>query len=120
MKSLKPNDIVTVFAVGYDIIATAVLWYIGQTTFGIINLLIGMAIVLSVDLYEDRKYKDGGKITWLDWMQVRDLIATMHGKEAIVLILHKAYGMKEEDIVKLTPQELDVLMRKLKVEEAKR
>jgi hypothetical protein len=116
---LHPSDYVAMASVGYDIVATAILWHLGQNVFAVINLIVGILIVVGVDAYEDLKTRNGGKLTWLDWMQVRDLIATMHGKEAIVLILSKAYHMTEDDIEKLTPQDVDKLMRKLKVEQAK-
>lgn len=115
---LHPSDYVAVFAVGYDVVATAILWSVGQPLIGIVNLIVGTVIVVGVDLFEDR-HKSSGKLSWVDWLQVRDLIATMHGKDAIALILHKAYGMTEDDMERLSPQELDVLMKKLKVEQAK-
>ena len=74
--------------------------------------------VVAVDLYEDRFYRKGTTIGWLDYMHMRDLMAHGNNYEAVVFILKKAYKMNEDEIKRLTPNEMDELLQKLKVKQS--
>jgi hypothetical protein len=112
---MHPNDFVAAVSIGYDVASTAFFLSQGLTLIAIANLVAGITVVLLADYYENRYYRRGSRISWLDWMQTRDLMAHGQNYEAIVLLLKKAYKMNENDIVALKPEDLKVLMQKLKV-----
>jgi hypothetical protein len=111
---LRPNDIVAAVSVAC-LLATAISFILaGQILLSLYTFGAGAIIVIAVNRYENRIYRKGGTLSWLDWMQVRDMMATAHNREAINFILAKAYNMDEKQVMALSPEDLDVLLQKLK------
>lgn len=111
---LKPNDIVAVGSVVWLLLIGIGVFFSHEINVWIFALEVaGVLVILGLNHYENRIYRKGGTLSWMDWMQVRDMMATSHNREAIALILTKAYNMDEKQILALSPEDLDVLLRKL-------
>ena len=65
---------------------------------------------------EAKELKKRGKISWLDYMQIRDLMAHGNNYEAAVLTLKKGYDMNEDEMKKLTPERFHQLMMNLRTD----
>lgn len=84
---------------------------------GTISFTLGALVFSKWKVYdEDRQLKKRGKISWLDYMQIRDLMAHGNNYEAAVLTLKKGYGMEEDEMKKLTPERFHELMINLRTE----
>jgi hypothetical protein len=49
---------------------------------------------------------------------MRDLMAHGQNYEAVVFVLKKAYKMSEQEIQRMSPEEMDELLQKLKVKQS--
>lgn len=63
--------------------------------------------------------KEPKLINWLDWMQIRDMMAHGYNYEAVLLTFQKAYDMTEKEVIALGPNKMDELMHKLKMKQQK-
>ncbi len=82
-------------------------------------LIFGIIVAWGLDRYENRIYRRGAKISWLDFMRIRDLMAHGNNYEAVIYTMRTAYRMDEAQVQALKPEDLNVLMSKLKVESEK-
>jgi hypothetical protein len=114
---LRPNDVVTIGWIAWEIGSALPLFYLGQWVLGGMMLIFGIIVAWGLDRYENRIYRKGAKISWLDYMRIRDLMAHGHNYEAILFTLNRAYGMDESQIQALKPEDLNTLMEKLKIGE---
>lgn len=112
-----PQDIVAIVSIASDIVIGIVFFSYGNILLGIFAIFGSIVPVVLVDYYEDRFYRKGGKITWLDWMQIRDLMAHGENYEAIKFTMRRAFNMDDKEILALSPEEFAALMNKLKVEQ---
>ena len=112
---LRPNDIVAVGSVVWVLLIGIGVFFLHEMNMWLLVLEVaGVLVILGLNRYENRIYRTGGTLSWLDWMQVRDMMATAHNREAINFILAKAYKMDEKQVMALSPEDLDVLLQKLK------
>jgi hypothetical protein len=114
---LHPQDVVAIVSVAWDICTGVPLLLIGQTLIAALVLMGGVVIVIGADLYEDRFYRRGGKISWLDFMQIRDLMSHGNNFEAIRFTMKRAFDMDDEEILALKPEDFSTLMNKLRIEQ---
>ena len=114
---LHSNDKVAIVSIAYDIITA--IWAIAtqQTMLGLAIVAGGIAIVGLFDWWEDRLYRRGAMISWLDYIRMRDLMNHGQNYEAVIFVLRKAYKMTEDELLRLSPKDLDDLLQKLKVEQ---
>lgn len=84
---------------------------------GWIILLLLVIPLRKILAYNERRR--GGKISWLDYLKIRDLMAAGHNYEAAIFTLKKAYNITEEEAAKMTPERFHELMGNLKTEQAK-
>jgi hypothetical protein len=117
LKKLHPNDLVAAVSIGYDLAIGIPALIYGATWFGILSIIGGVAIVFGFDWWEDRIYRQGATLSWLDFMHMRDLMAHGQNYEAVLFVLRKAYNMDEAEIKRLTPEEMDTLLQNLKVKQ---
>lgn len=118
MVKLHPNDLVAIVAVTEDIGAGIVAILMGITILGIIIMVVGIATVIAFDWWEDRFYRNGSTIGWLDYMHMRDLMAHGQNYEAVVFVLRKAYKMTEQEIQRMSPEDMDRMLQKLKIKQS--
>ena len=79
-------------------------------------LIFGIIVAWGLDRYENRIYRRGAKISWIDFMRIRDLMAHGNNYEAVLFTMKAAYRMDEAQVQALKPEDLNTLMEKLKVE----
>jgi len=118
MAKLRPNDIVAIGWIAWEIGSALPLFYLGQWMLGGVMLILGIVVAWGLDCYENRIYRKGAKISWLDFMRIRDLMSHGHNYEAVIYTMKVAYGMDEAQVQALKPEDLNVLMEKLKVEKS--
>jgi hypothetical protein len=118
LKKLHPNDLVAAVSIGYDLAIGIPALFLGATWFGALTIIGGVVIVFGFDYWEDRFYRRGAEIGWLDYMHMRDLMAHGQNYEAVVFVLKKAYKMSEQEIQRMSPEEMDELLQKLKVKQS--
>jgi hypothetical protein len=83
-------------------------------------MFIEAIVILTLQrLYKDRRYNKGGKISYLDWMQIRDLMSHGENYKAAIFAMKKGYNMSEEELKTLTPEKFHELMDKLKAQQDK-
>lgn len=118
MKRLHPNDWVAIVSIAYDL-ATGIpaIFLFHQTMLGIAIIVGGIALIAGFDWWEDRFYRQGATVGWLDYMHMRDLMSHGQNYEAVIFILRKAYNLPESEIRRLGPDDLDTLLQKLKVKQ---
>jgi hypothetical protein len=116
---LHPQDWVAIVSIVSDIVIGAVFFTMGNIPMSLFAIAGSIVPVVLVDYYEDRFYRRGGKITWLDFMQIRDLMAHGNNFEAIKFTMKRAFNMDEKEILVLKPEEFANLMSKLRVEQRK-
>jgi hypothetical protein len=115
MKRLHPNDWVAIVSIAYDLCTGIPALLLGFIWLGVAIIIGGVALVALFDWWEDRFYRQGAIISWLDYMRVRDLMAHGQNYEAVIFTLRKGYNMTEAEVKRLSPDELDTLLQKLKV-----
>lgn len=114
---LHPNDLVTIVAVAEDIATGIAAAWMGITLLGVAIVVVGIVSLVAFDWWENRFYRRGSTIGWLDYMHMRDLMSHGQNYEAVVFILKKAYKLNEQEIQRLSPKEMDELIQKLKVKQ---
>jgi hypothetical protein len=112
---LHPKDIVALVTFCVDI----PLLLLGQTFPATLVVMGGLALFVGAEWYETRFYRVGGKISWLDFIQIRDLMTHGNNYEAIKFTMKQAFDMDEKEILTLKPEEFAKLMSKLRVEQRK-
>lgn len=114
---MRPNDKIFV-AASFEILAIIGLIFVSPAIASAVGLVCFFSL-LFLNRYVNRIYspKFQGKITWLDWMQIRDLMATSRNYEAVVLALRRAYGIDEKQLRILSPDDLHNLLVKLRTEQ---
>jgi len=116
-RKLHPNDYVAIVSIAYDLATGIPAILLGMTWLGIAIIVGGIAIIGAFDYWEDRFYRQGAAIGWLDYMHMRDLMAHGQNYEAVIFVLKKGYKMNEAEVQRLKPEELDELLQKLKVKQ---
>lgn len=118
MVKLHPNDLVAIVSIAYDLATGIPAILFGYTWLGIAIIVGGVAIVAAFDWWEDRFYRNGSTIGWLDYMHMRDLMAHGQNYEAVVFVLKKAYKMTEQEIQRMSPTDMDIMLQRLKVKQS--
>lgn len=116
MVKLSPSDWVATVSIIWDVGIGVPLILFHMAMIGILNIIAGVVLVAGAAIYEDRHWKSQGKISWLDFMQIRDLMAHGNNYEAAVLTLKKGYNMEEDEMKKLTPERFHELVMNLRTE----
>ena len=114
---LHPNDQVAIVSIAYDIATGLWAWYMGATVLALAIVAGGITIVGLFDYWENRRYRKGATISWLDWMHTRDLMNHGQNYEAVIFVLRKAYNLTEQELLRLKPEDLDGMLHKLKVKQ---
>ena len=118
MRKLRPNDIVTIGWIAWELGNGIPLILLGQWILAVVMTAAGIGVAWGLDRYENRIYRKGSKISWLDFMRIRDLMSHGHNYEAVIYTMKVAYGMDEAQVQALKPEDLNVLMEKLKVKKS--
>lgn len=110
MVKLKPQDVVAMVSIGWDILIAIPLILGGFTMIGIVNLIVGVVIVIGVDAYEDFHKPKKREITWLDYLRIRDLMAKGQNYEAAIFALRKTYNLSEVEAAQISPEKFHEMM----------
>jgi hypothetical protein len=110
--------LVAIVSIAYDLATGIPAILLGYTWLGVAIIVGGVAIVAVFDWWEDRFYRQGATIGWLDYMHIRDLMAHGNNYEAVVFTLRKGYKMNEDEIKRMSPDDMDELLQKLKVKQS--
>ena len=70
-----------------------------ENYFGLGILLGVLGTLVIVTFYRSMRFKRGGKINWLDYLKIRDMLSHGQNYEAAIFALKKAYNISEAGLL---------------------